>query len=97
VWDLILMDIHMPGMDGLTASRQIRSREEARGMARTAIIAVTASVLSHERETYLAAGMDDVVAKPIEIGALLDTIKRVLTTAGEVEAAPGATGAAAEA
>jgi len=77
-WDVILMDIHMPGMDGLTASKQIRAREQASGQSRTPIIAVTASVLSHETETYFAAGMDDFVAKPIEIGALLETIRRAV-------------------
>ena len=77
-WDVVLMDIHMPGMDGLTASKQIRARERATGQARTAIIAVTASVLSHETEAYFAAGMDDFVAKPIEIGALLETVKRAV-------------------
>ena len=77
-WDLILMDIHMPGMDGLTASKQIRAREQAMGHARTPIIAVTASVLSHETEAYFAAGMDDCIAKPIEIGALLETIRRAM-------------------
>ena len=73
-WDVILMDIHMPGMDGLTASKQIRAREQATGQARTPIIAVTASVLSHETEAYFAAGMDDFVAKPIEIGALIENV-----------------------
>ena len=77
-WDLILMDIHMPGMDGLTASKQIRAREQAIGQARTPIIAVTASVLSHETEAYFAAGMDDCIAKPIEIGALLETIRQAM-------------------
>jgi len=77
-WDLILMDIHMPGMDGLTASKQIRAREQATGQPRIAIVAVTASVLSHETEAYFAAVMDDFVAKPIEIGVLLETIKRAM-------------------
>ena len=77
-WDLILMDIHMPGMDGLTASKHIRAREQAMGQARTPIIAVTASVLSHETEAYFAAGMDDCIAKPIEIGALLETIRQAM-------------------
>jgi two-component system, sensor histidine kinase len=86
-WDLILMDIHMPGMDGLTASKQIRAREQASGQARTAIIAVTASVLSHETEAYFAAGMDDCIAKPIEIGLLLETIKRAVQAGADRHAA----------
>jgi signal transduction histidine kinase/CheY-like chemotaxis protein len=64
-WDAILMDIHMPGMDGLEAGRVIRAREAAEGRTRTPILAVTASVLTHETDRYLAAGMDGFVAKPI--------------------------------
>ena len=96
-WDLILMDIHMPGMDGLTASKQIRAREQAMGQARTPIIAVTASVLSHETEAYFAAGMDDCIAKPIEIGVLFETIRRAMlpntdahASAGPIRAVAGA-------
>jgi signal transduction histidine kinase/CheY-like chemotaxis protein len=70
-WDVILMDIHMPDMDGLEASRAIRAQENALKRVRTPIIAVTASVLSHETASYRAAGMDDVVAKPVELEALL--------------------------
>ena len=79
-WDLILMDIHMPGMDGLTASRLIRQRELVLERPRTPIVAVTASVLSHETDAYFAAGMDDYIAKPIEIHALMETVRRVLAT-----------------
>lgn len=74
-WDAILMDIHMPGMDGLEAGRVIRARETAEGRARTPILAVTASVLAHETDRYLAAGMDGFVAKPIaaqRLAAALD-------------------------
>jgi signal transduction histidine kinase/CheY-like chemotaxis protein len=81
-WDMILMDIHMPGMDGLMASKTIRAREQALGMARTPIVAVTASVLSHETEAYFAAGMDDFIAKPIEIGVVLETIRRIMDASG---------------
>ena len=87
-WDLILMDIHMPGMDGLTASRLIRQREQLLALPRTPIIAVTASVLSHETDAYFAAGMDACIAKPIEIQALLETVHRVTTALAE---APQAT------
>ena len=78
--DLILMDIHMPGMDGLTAATTIRAREQATGMARTPIVAVTASVLSHETSAYFAAGMDDFIPKPIEVGVLLATMSQVMET-----------------
>jgi signal transduction histidine kinase/ActR/RegA family two-component response regulator len=70
-WDVILMDIHMPRMDGLEACRAIRKRETATGQARTPIIAVTASVLTHETQAYLTAGMDDVIPKPVELQRLI--------------------------
>ena len=77
-WDAILMDIHMPEMDGLEASREIRAREAATGRPRTPIIAVTASVLAHETEGYFAAGMDSLIAKPIEVRRLMEVIEASL-------------------
>ena len=73
--DLILMDIQMPGMDGLEACRRIRALAGA--SARTPIIALTANVLSHQRDTYLAAGMEGVVGKPVSPAALLAEISRL--------------------
>jgi signal transduction histidine kinase/ActR/RegA family two-component response regulator len=78
-WDAILMDIHMPRMDGLEASRAIRDREQQTGRARTPIIAVTASVLTHERTLYSDAGMDGLVAKPIEVSQLVETMSRLFS------------------
>jgi PAS domain S-box-containing protein len=75
VFDLILMDIQMPGMDGMEACRRIRAL--AGPPARTPIIALTANVLSHQRDTYLAAGMDGVVGKPVSPAALLAEISRL--------------------
>ncbi|PHY14235.1 hybrid sensor histidine kinase/response regulator [Caulobacter sp. B11] len=75
-WDMILMDIHMPGMDGVDAARSIRLEEAGQGLRRIPIIAVTASVLSHESAQYRAAGMDDVLAKPIETASLASTLDR---------------------
>jgi signal transduction histidine kinase/ActR/RegA family two-component response regulator len=77
-WDAILMDIHMPGMDGLEAGRIIRAREAAEGRTRTPILAVTASVLTHETDRYLAAGMDGFVAKPIAAQRLLTALDTAL-------------------
>jgi two-component system, sensor histidine kinase len=77
-YDLILMDIHMPGMDGLAATKAIRARERASGRARTPILALTASVLSQETDVYFAAGMDDFVAKPIELSRLMEAIQSAL-------------------
>jgi signal transduction histidine kinase/ActR/RegA family two-component response regulator len=89
-WDVILMDIHMPQMDGLEASRTIRAREQARGLTRTPIIAVTASVLSHENASYLNAGMDGVVAKPVEAQTLISTIQACLAAETPAAVAAGA-------
>ncbi|MES2032824.1 MAG: ATP-binding protein [Pseudomonadota bacterium] len=83
-WDAILMDIHMPVMDGLEASREIRAREAAGGRGRTPIIAVTASVLAHETKRYYVAGLDGVVAKPIELGVLIAALEGALTTTAPV-------------
>ncbi|MBI1198058.1 MAG: response regulator [Phenylobacterium sp.] len=75
-WGLVLMDVNMPGMDGLEATRRMRSLETALGRLRTPIVAVTASVLSHETERYRAAGMDDMLAKPIDVAALVDCLQQ---------------------
>jgi two-component system, sensor histidine kinase len=78
-WDAILMDIHMPVMDGVQASQTIRAREKATGRARTPIIAVTASVLTHERTLYAEAGMDGIVAKPVDIPRLVEVLGKALS------------------
>lgn len=77
-WDAILMDVHMPEMDGVEATRRIRAEEAFTRRPRTPIVAVTASVLTHEVEAYGAAGMDEILAKPIEAAALADTLARWL-------------------
>jgi signal transduction histidine kinase/ActR/RegA family two-component response regulator len=96
-YDLILMDIQMPVMDGIDSARAIRAAEAAGGRPRTPIIALTANALSHQVEEYLAAGMDGHVAKPIEIAKLYDAIARALSeaaTAGAAAAPQAATAAA---
>ena len=87
-WDAVFMDIHMPGMDGLAAAARIRERETETGRARTPIIALTASVLTHEVSAYRAAGMDDYLPKPIELNRLLSLLQAALDPqeAGGVEA-----------
>ncbi len=75
VHDLILMDIQMPGIDGLEAARRIRAMPEP--VCRTPIIALTANAMSHQKAAYLAAGMDGVVAKPLSPPALLAEIVRL--------------------
>ncbi|MDQ0465414.1 PAS domain S-box-containing protein [Caulobacter ginsengisoli] len=73
--DLILMDIQMPGIDGLEATRRIRALTSA--AARIPIIALTANVLAHQTQAYRAAGMDGVVGKPISPPVLLGEIARI--------------------
>jgi CheY-like chemotaxis protein len=80
-WDLILMDVQMPVMDGPTAARQIRAREAAEGAPRTPILALTANAMAHQAEEYVAAGMDGAVAKPIQLDQLLAAMEAVLQPA----------------
>jgi len=94
-YDLILMDIQMPVMDGIDSARAIRAAEIETGRARTPIVALTANALSHQVEEYLAAGMDGHVAKPIEIAKLYDAISRALSEAATAGAAQAAATAAA--
>jgi CheY-like chemotaxis protein len=74
-FDIVLMDCHMPEMDGLDATRAVREWEGAAGSSRLPIIAVTASVYDGDRERCLAAGMVDFLGKPYtaeQLGAVLD-------------------------
>ena len=84
-YDLVLMDIQMPEMDGVEATKRIRSLGgEA---AATPIIGLTANAMAHQRITYLEAGMDGVAAKPISPADLIAEIARVLNgPAGEARA-----------
>jgi CheY-like chemotaxis protein/two-component sensor histidine kinase len=75
-WDVILMDVQMPVMDGLTATAAIRNREADLNRPRTPIIALTANAMSHQVEQYIAAGMDGHVAKPIQASELFDVLTR---------------------
>ncbi len=76
-YDLILMDVQMPELDGLEATRIIRALEK-KGGRHVPIIAMTAHAMRGDRERCLAAGMDDYVAKPIRVQQLLETIDDVL-------------------
>jgi CheY-like chemotaxis protein len=64
-FDAVLMDVQMPVMDGLEATRRIREWEQSQGRPRTPIIAMTANAMPRDRETCLQAGMDEHIAKPI--------------------------------
>ncbi len=77
-FDLALMDVQMPAMDGLAATAAIRAREE-KTSARLPIIAMTANAMKGDRERCIEAGMDDYIAKPISTSQLQETIERVIT------------------
>ena len=76
-FDLILMDVQMPGVDGLMATSMIRMREQATS-GHTAIIALTAHAMKGDRERCLEAGMDGYITKPIDSKKLFNTISEVL-------------------
>ena len=80
-FDVILMDIQMPGMNGVEAAARIRGIERETGAARTPIIALTANVMRHQIDEYRQAGMDAFVAKPIDAMALVGAIESVLSAA----------------
>jgi signal transduction histidine kinase/CheY-like chemotaxis protein len=86
-FDIVLMDIHMPVMDGLEAAQAIRALEAQDGRPRTPIVAVTANALAHQVEGYLAAGMDGHVAKPIEVTKLYAAIEAAMASARLAQAA----------
>ncbi len=76
--DVVLMDVQMPVMDGLSATRAIRSAEAAKGRSALPIIGLTANARSDDKAACLAAGMDGHVAKPVDWSNLFSTIERVL-------------------
>ncbi len=78
-FDLVLMDVQMPGMDGLEATRQIRALESALG-TRVPILAMTANAMKGDEASCLAAGMDGYVAKPFEVDKLFAILGRLTGT-----------------
>jgi CheY-like chemotaxis protein len=74
-YDLVLMDVRMPVMDGLEATARIRALSEPT-LARTPVVAVTANAMCGDDEVCLAAGMDGHVAKPITVASLLEAVGR---------------------
>jgi two-component system sensor histidine kinase/response regulator len=80
-FDVVLMDIQMPEMDGLEATRRIREEERSNG-GHLPIIALTANAIQGDRDLCLKGGMDAYVAKPVRICQLLGAIDEVLCAAG---------------
>jgi two-component system sensor histidine kinase/response regulator len=85
-FDVVLMDIQMPEMDGPAAARAIRALPGP--AARLPIVALTASALPGDRESYMAAGMTDFVSKPVDLAALRAALRRAGAALAE-PAAPG--------
>jgi len=77
LYDLILMDCQMPGMDGFEATRRIRAGQV--GARRTPIVAMTANAMQGDRERCMEAGMDDYIAKPVTLDALKTALQRWLS------------------
>lgn len=79
-YDIILMDLRMPGMDGMTAVGHIRSRKDAKAMI--PIIVVTADTALDIKERCLSAGADGVILKPVAMRELFDAMSRTMVAAG---------------
>jgi signal transduction histidine kinase/AmiR/NasT family two-component response regulator len=77
-WDVVLMDVQMPRLDGVGATRAIRDLEQRRGQDRTPIIGLTANVMAHQTDDYVRAGMDLTVAKPVKIADLFEAIETLV-------------------
>ncbi len=75
-YDVVLMDVQMPGMDGLEATRQIRKWEIESGTPPVRIIALTANALPGDRDICIKAGMNDYLSKPIRLEALRSALKK---------------------
>jgi two-component system, OmpR family, response regulator QseB len=79
-YDLVLMDLRMPGMDGMTAIRKIRARGDEK--AKLPIIVVTADTAPNIRENCIAGGADDLIMKPVAMATLFDAIARTMLAKG---------------
>jgi CheY-like chemotaxis protein len=74
-YDLVLMDVHMPELDGLEAARRIRTAEAAMQLPRTRIVALTANAFGEDRDACLAAGMDNFLVKPLDRDRLAEALE----------------------
>jgi signal transduction histidine kinase/PleD family two-component response regulator len=84
-YDVVLMDVQMPKMDGLEATRQIRNLESGVNNRHIPIIAMTAHAMKGDRERFLTAGMNDYISKPIEPGELAEIIARWTSSEKQIE------------
>jgi CheY-like chemotaxis protein len=86
-YNLILMDMQMPVMDGLTATRAIRDLEAAEGRVRTPVVMLTANAMAEHVEAGRQAGADGHLTKPVTLASLFDAIGAALQGEGQAEAA----------
>ena len=86
-YDVVLMDLQMPVLDGFAATRALRAREERTAARRLPVVAMTAAAVTGERERCLAAGMDDFLTKPVALATLTAVLARWVPALGEVDAA----------
>jgi CheY-like chemotaxis protein len=87
-FDIVLMDVQMLVMDGLTATRALRDIERARALPRQTVVALTANALAGDRDMCLQAGMDDYVPKPVTIKSVGDLLQRWIPPARQRKAPP---------
>lgn len=80
-YDMVLVDLRMPGMDGITAIGHIRARPDA--VARIPVIVITADTAIDLRERCLAAGADEVLFKPVAMDALFEAMGRLIASGGD--------------
>jgi signal transduction histidine kinase/CheY-like chemotaxis protein len=83
-FDVVLMDIKMPGADGYEAARAIRRLEREAGAPRVALVALTANAMAEDRRAGAAAGFDEFFAKPVDLARLAETIERLLAAPAPV-------------
>ena len=89
-FDVVLMDLQMPVMDGYTATREIRAYEHSRGQRRTPVIVVSANVRPEDLSASKAAGADNHLGKPVDVGALFAALQEALAAAeADVESGGG--------
>jgi PAS domain S-box-containing protein len=108
-FDAVVLDISMPDIDGISVLNEIRARERARGKGRVPVLAFTANAMAHQIESYLRAGFDDCLTKPLQLerlrtalGALLQDatsspVRRVATQGGGTRRSGGQSSIAARA
>jgi CheY-like chemotaxis protein len=88
-YDVVLMDVQMPDMDGLAATAEIRRQEAAEGRPRLPVVAMTAHAMAEDRKACLDAGMDDHLSKPVDVEQLAIAIRRVQRRSAQPAPAQG--------